>query len=159
MFVFSLTVSSFRGITASWETSTCGTPLSPSGFIPPLSPLPWATSLEPHASSTPWPGTTCLVGSTTISCLGCLSHNWKFKWKLFFFFWWRHWRVSFVTPNHSMEVWQNNLDSESTYCHLLDLIFKLCVTHLNITNFSTGSFHWTFSPSALCTYVCFWLRS
>lgn len=64
-----LTVSSFRGITVSYETSTSGTPSSPSGFTPQPSPLPWATSSGPRASSTPWPGTTYLVSSKMTSCL------------------------------------------------------------------------------------------
>lgn len=80
-----LAVSSFRGITVSYETSTSGTPLSPSGFTPPPSPLQWATSSGPRASSTHWPGMTCLVSSQVTSCPGHITETCHITESCFFF--------------------------------------------------------------------------
>lgn len=63
------TVSSSGEITVSSETSTSGTLLSPSGFIPPPSPPPWATWSGRLASCMPWPETICSVGAPAIFVL------------------------------------------------------------------------------------------
>lgn len=63
------TASSSRAITVSSETSTSGTLLSPSGFIPPLSPPPWATWSGRLASCMPWPETICSVGALDVFVL------------------------------------------------------------------------------------------